>query len=144
MVGRMIINKPQMALKFCNTLIDWRKTNYFEKIHKAMCLLDYIVAVRLQKKTVKWEFRVATSKVSNKIQRGKSSSVDLCCTPRIDRFLGLRDQWACMLPYWTNDLIALPFCGVKKFNFSLTESSKYFTKWKETTIKWTFCCVGQA
>ena len=56
-----------------------------------MCLVDYIVALRLQKKTVKLEFRAATNKVSNKIQRGKSSSVDLCRTGRIDQFLALRD-----------------------------------------------------
>jgi len=89
--GRMNTNKPQISMKFCNTLIEWRTTNYFEKIHKAMCLVNYIVALRLQKKTVKLGFRTATSKVSNKIQRGKSSSVDLCCTLRIDQFLGLRD-----------------------------------------------------
>jgi len=89
--GRLSINKPQISMKFCKTLIEWRNTNYFEKIHKAMCLVDYIVAVRLQKKTVKLQFRAATDKVSNRIQRGKSSSVDLCCTPRIDHILGLRD-----------------------------------------------------
>jgi len=87
----MNINEPKISMKFCNTLIERRNINYFEKMHKAMCLVDYIVAVRLKKKTLKLEFRAATNKVSNKIQRGKSSSVDLCCTPRIDHFLGLRD-----------------------------------------------------
>jgi hypothetical protein len=78
-------------MKFCNTLIDWKNTNYFKKIHKTICLVDHIVAVRLQNKSVKLEVRGATSKVSNKIQRGKSSSVDLCCTRKTDQFFGLRD-----------------------------------------------------